>query len=207
MKHIKIVAVLTIMASGVYAQADTLWTRTYGGSDFDKGYSVQQTQDGGFIIVGFTESYGAGGEDVYLIKTDENGDTLWTRTYGGSSDDMGNSVQETTDGGFIIAGYTYSYGAGGSGVYLIRTDSLGDTLWTRTYGGSDDDYGYSVQQCQDGGFIIAGKTESYGAGYYDVYLIRTDSMGDTLWTKTYGGSDDDEGYSVQQCQDGGFIIA
>jgi len=208
MKYIKIIAVLIIMASGVYAQADTLWTRIYGGSDDDEGHSVQQTTDGGFIIAGYTYSYGAGHGDVYLIRTDVNGDTLWTRTYGGDSDDdLGYSVQQTTDGGFIIAGETYSYGAGHDDVYLIRTDENGDTLWTKTYGGSDYDGGYSVQQTTDGGFIIAGYTDSYGAGYDDVYLIRTDENGDTLWTKTYGGDYSDGGSSVQQTTDSGFIIA
>jgi len=189
------------------ANGDTLWTRTYGGSSNDVGRSIQQTQDGGFIIAGYTASYGAGNYDVYLIKTDSSGDTLWTRTYGGSDDDYGYSVEQTQDGGFIIAGNTKSYGAGGYNVYLIKTDANGDTLWTRAYGGSDDDYGYSVQQTQDGGFIIAGWTKSYGAGDKDVYLIKTDANGDTLWTKTYGGWNDDGGYSVQQTTDDGFIIA
>jgi len=189
------------------SSGDTLWTRTYGGSDFDAGYSVQQTSDGGYIIAGYTESFGAGGYDVYLLKTDSSGDTLWTRTYGGSASDWGNSVQQTSDGGYIIAGYTDSFGAGGYDVYLLKTDSSGDTLWTRIYGGIDDDHGRSVQQTSDGGYIIAGYTWSFGAGGYDVYLLKTDSSGDTLWTRTYGGSDQDVGYCVQQTSNGGYIIA
>jgi hypothetical protein len=189
------------------ALGDTLWTRTYGGSNLDEGYSVQQTQDRGYIIAGSTTSFGAGNGDVYLVKTNASGDTLWTRTYGGTSPDSGFSVQQTSEGGYIIAGATSSFGAGGFDVYLVKTDSLGHSLWTKTYGGTADDYGRSVQQTADGGFIIAGTTYSYGAGYSDVYLIKTNAAGDTLWTKTYGGTDFDYGFSVQQTADGGYIIS
>ncbi len=186
---------------------DTLWTRTYGGSSLDQAFSVQQTPDGGYIIAGDTKSCGAGLFDVYLVKTDSCGDTLWTRTHGGSDEDAGLSVQQTSDGGYIVAGLTVSFGAGSVDFYLLKTDSCGDTLWTRTYGGSDWDEGYSVQQTSDGGYIIVGQTESFGAGARDVYLVKTDSSGDTLWTRTYGGSGYDEGFSVRQTSDGGYIIA
>ncbi|MCK4500360.1 T9SS type A sorting domain-containing protein, partial [Candidatus Babeliales bacterium] len=148
-----------------------------------------------------------GSWDVYLIKTNSNGDNLWTKTFGGSEADIGNSVQQTFDGGYIIAGQTDSYGAGGFDVYLIKTNLNGDTLWTKTFGGYDWDVGYSVQQTFDRGYIIAGKTESFSAGGYDAYLIKTDSLGDTLWTRTYGGLDVEEGRSVQVTSDAGCIIA
>ncbi len=186
---------------------DTLWTRTYGGINADWGSSVQQTRDGGYIIIGCTESYGAGANDVYLIKTDYTGDTLWTRTYGGTLGDVGTSVQQASDGGYIVAGYTAFFGVDSFDVYIIKTDSIGDTLWTRTYGGTDIDYGFSIQQTTDNGYIIAGLTQSFGAGNGDVYLIKTDSTGDTLWTRTYGQTWGDLGNSVQQTSDGGYIIA
>ncbi len=191
------------------ASGDTLWERTYGGTDYDIGFSVQQTSDGGYIIAGATSPFSAGTQDVYLIKTDASGDTLWTRTYGGPGDDMGVSVQQTSDGGYIIAGTTNSFGAGEGDVYLIKTDASGDTLWTRTYGGTAYDAAFSVQQTSDGGYIITGQTFSFGAGFFqdDVYLIKTDASGDTLWTKTYGGKSSDSGSSVQQTSDGGYIIA
>jgi hypothetical protein len=188
------------------AAGDTLWTRTYGGPSNDEGYSVQQTTDGGFIVAGFTESFGAGGDDVYLIKTDAQGDTLWTRTYGGTDDDRGNSVRQTVDGGYIIAGWTYSFGAGDSDVYVIKTDAHGDTIWTRTYGGPGLDVGNTVQQTADGGYIIAGTTKSFGVGWSDVWLIKTSASGDTLWTRTYGGPYIDRGNSVQQTTDGGYVV-
>jgi len=154
----------------VFAQApDTLWTRIYGGTNWDYGYSVQQTSDGGYVIVGTTMSIDSG--DVYFIKTDSLGDTLWTKTYGGADDDVGYSVAITSDGGYIIAGYTTHYVGGDKDVWLIKTDSLGDILWTRTYGSVDDDCAYSIKNTLDNGFIIAGTTSN------GVYFIKTDSLG------------------------------
>jgi hypothetical protein len=135
---------------------DTLWTRTYGGSAHDCGFSVQECAGGGFIIAGMTSSFGAGDSDVYLIRTDDNGDTLWTKTFGGSNSDKSYSVQQTQDGGYIVAGYTWSFGAGGWDVYLIKTDANGDTLWIKTCGGLYYEVGFSVQECASGGFIIIG---------------------------------------------------
>ena len=185
---------------------DTLWSRTYGGSSSDYGSSVRQTTDGGYILTGRTSSFSASNYDVYLIKTDSLGDTLWSQTYGGSHYDNGTSVQQTTDGGYIVTGETQSFGAGTGDFYLIKTDSLGDTLWSRTYGGSSFDYGLSVQQTKDKGYIITGGTGSFGAGLDDFYLIKTDSLGDTLWSHTYGGSFIDYGSSIQQTRDGGYIV-
>jgi hypothetical protein len=186
---------------------DTLWTRTYGGAGEDYAFSARQTADSGFIICGTTYSYGAGLSDIYLIKTDAAGDTEWTRTFGGAEHEHGHSVLQTADSGYVICGITHSTGAGGADVWLIRTDSRGDTLWTRTFGGDSGDFGHSVAQTADRGFILCGQTASFGAGNYDAWLIKTDSLGDTLWTRTFGGGSDDVGYSVQPTTDGGYIIA
>ena len=182
------------------------WHRAWGDTMEDGGKSVQQTADSGYIIAGYTGSYGAGGHDVYLIRTNSSGDTLWTRTYGGTSGDAGNWVATTSDAGYVITGYTWSFGAGNSDVYLVKTDAAGDTVWTRAFGGASGDEGYSVQQTIDGGYVVAGVTNSFGAGIADVYLIKTDAAGDTVWTRTYGGTSNDEGYSVQQTADSGYII-
>ncbi len=176
------------------------WEKTYGKG---AGLSIRETTDGGYIISGCTliNDYP---EDTYLIKTNENGDTLWTKTYGGIGTECSFSVQQTMDGGFLITGLSDSYGTS-EDVHLIKTNILGDTLWTKLYGGIYSDMGHSAQQTTDSGYIITGGTNNPGNGY-DVYLIKTNKNGDTLWTKTYGGTDDDRGYSVVQTNDGGYII-
>jgi len=189
------------------AQGDTLWTRTYGGAGEDYAFSVAATRDFGFMVCGWTTSYGAGGTDIYLIKTDARGDTQWTRTYGGAEDESGHTVRQTADGGYIVAGSTLSYGAGDADFYLVRTDEQGDILWTSTYGGDTADLGHSVELTEDGGFIMAGQTSSFGAGNWDAWLVKTDSLGDTLWTQTVGDTGDDRCYSVQKTADRGYIVA
>ncbi len=188
------------------ALAQPQWQRTYGGSAPDAAKSMQPTADGGYIVAGGTFSFGAGSGDVWLIKTDSLGDTAWTRTFGGSELDFGSSVQPTEDGGYVIAGYTESFGAGDGDIWLIKTDSDGDTLWARTYGGVGWEDCGSVRQTSDLGYLVIGSTESYGSGGTDVWLIRTDSLGDTLWTRTYGGTTLDEGYDVLLTSDGGCLV-
>ena len=192
---------------------DSLWTKSFGGTEIDNGTSVQQTTDGGYIITGVTESFGNGNEDVYLIKTDGNGDSLWTKTFGGTGEEYGFSVQQTTDGGYVICGQTLTtdfFGYGNQDVYLIKTDGNGDSLWTRNFGGTGEEYGgYSVQQTTDGGYIITGFFEAdiiSGNNFMEryVFLIKTDSQGDSLWSKTFGGTS--LGYHVEQTTDGGYII-
>ena len=194
------------------ADGDTVWTRTLGGPATDQANGVQQTPDGGFIIAGTTQSFGVGGTDVWLVRTDAEGDTLWTKTYGGPGGDGGNSIQQTSDGGFIVVGNFFSLATGAPDVWQLRTDASGDTLWTKIYNGPyypySFDTGNSVQQIPDGGFIIAGETNGLpDTRNTEMWLIRTDANGDTLWTKTYGGASTDRGYSVQQTSEGGFLLA
>jgi uncharacterized delta-60 repeat protein len=189
------------------ANGNVIWAKTYGGTDYDLAYSVQQTSDGGYIVAGFTFSFGAGYLDIFLIKTDANGNIQWAKTYGGTSNDYAYSVQQTSDGGYILAGWTYSFSASSDDILLIKTDANGDVQWAKTYGGTDSDFAYSVQQTSDGGYILAGLTRSFGAGSDDILLIKTDANGDIIWAKTYGGTNDDLAYSVQQTSDGGYILA
>ena len=188
------------------AVGDTLWTKAHDCGSDDIGYSVAVAHDGGFIIAGETNSIGAGGTDVLLVKTDALGDTIWTRAYGGTGEDMGYSVAPTEDGGYVIVGMTTSYGAGASDVYLIRVSASGDTAWTRTYGGLQNDCGESVALTSDGGFMVAGYTDSFGAVHTDMYLIKTNAVGDTIWTATYGGGSWDYGHAIAATTDSGFVI-
>jgi len=170
---------------------------------------VRQTSDGGYIMAGAKESNpDSDSSDVYLVKTDENGSILWTGTYGGSGDDEGYSVQQTDDGGYIIAGYTTSFGAGGRDVYLIRTDSHGDTLWTGVFGGAGEDVGRAVIELADGTFSFAGTSTSFGNGVDEAYFARVSENGllMTAGTSDCGCSDWIRGYSTLQSFDGSVIL-
>jgi len=186
------------------SNGNKLWDKTFGGINYDGGTSIQQTTDGGYIIAGFTASFGGSGTSIWLIKTNNNGNIILNKTYGGPYWDYGNSVQQTTDGGYIITGLLTT--SGGGDVWLIKTDDSGNKLWDKTFGGSNSDWGWSVQQTTDGGYIITGETWSYGAGDCDVCLIKTDNNGNKIWEKTFGGANSDWGRSVQQTTDGGYII-
>jgi len=203
-----------IWLARVDSSGGTLWTKTYGRTRSD-GYPAtctQPTSEGGYITVTTTMSLGDTTGDIWLVKTNASGDSLWTKTYGGPRAEEGWSVQQTSDGGYIIAGQSYSFGPGTPtypNVYLIKTNASGDTLWTKTFGGARSDYGRSVRQTQDGGYLLAGSTASFGAGGYDVYLIKTNPSGDTLWARTYGGSSEDrcgDFASAQPTSDGGYIV-
>lgn len=298
---------------------DTIWTRTFGGANIDDGTSVVQCPDGGYVVVGSSNSfnaeelfdiyivkvdtngaigwvklYGSGEDDyaanviktidngfaitgtynyypdyslgyyvgdAYLIKTDAVGDTLWTKHYGGSDDDAGQYVAQTRDGGYIIAGYTYSFGPGTvdtSNIYLIKTnifgtiqwqkgidcnhsfdygfwacqeddggytiigdsyfpgrnwdaimlktDSLGNPLWYRTFGDTSQDICFSATKTTNKNYILVGQTSSFGANWIDLYVVKTDSIGNLLWQKKFGGPGIDRGYSVIEASNGGYII-
>jgi hypothetical protein len=149
-----------------------------GGKNDDRGYSIIQTTDGGYVVAGSTESLGAGGKDVYVIKLNGAGNLQWTRTIGGESDDIGNSIIQTTDGGYALAGTTRSFGSGSDDVYVVKLDGSGNIQWTRTIGGGENyDEGYSIIQTTDGGYAVAGFTSSFGAGGSDVYVVKLDGSG------------------------------
>jgi hypothetical protein len=189
------------------ANGNVIWAKTYGGTSWDVARSVQQTSDGGYIVAGYTDSFGAGGPDFFLIKIDANGNISWAKTYGGTYSDWARSVQQTSDGGYIVAGYTLSFGAGYEDIFLIKTDANGNVQWAKTYGGTSGDLAYSVHQTSDGGYIVAGTTGSFGAGGDNFFLIKTDANGNIIWAKTYGGTDWDYASSVHQTSDGGYIVA
>lgn len=241
---------LIILPIFVYAQApDTLWTRHYGGPVTDVARQIKETPEGNFIIVGYRVLPDPDGPRLYLLKTDENGDSIWTHTYINTSYEEGRSVVSLVDGGYLITGYSsgqyavlkvdsmgnvlwhYDLG-GGQGrsieetsdggfiiagfknianfmddIFIAKINNVGELIWSRNYGGVSDERAWDVKETLDGGFIIIGWTESFGAGNSDIYVLKTDSGGDTLWTRTYGYSSDDEGRSIIVKENGGYILA
>lgn len=239
----------------MYAQPDTLWTNTIGGGQEDQGYKVICV-DNDYVIVGYTRSAGAGGSDAYLIKANSAGDTSWTKTFGGTYDDVANSIVQTSDNGFVFTG---SYGTStnfdlwivkvdsagnldwekiydfvgndngrsikqlSDGGYIVcgeakftglnafamivRLDSSGDTLWYHLHDFGGDDELYDVIPTNSGGYLFTGRTTSYGAGNYDLWLVKTNSLGDTSWTKTFGGSQVDFGRSILLTSEQDIVIA
>jgi len=185
------------------------WSRIWGGSGEDAGYFVQETKDGGFIATGSTKSFAMGEELLWLVKTDGNGSLSWDKTFGGfvsSFGDGGWSVNEIDDGGFIITGYTQSQGSGRKDLWLLKTDEQGTRAWDKTFGGSEDDVGMSVLQSRDGGYIVAGRTASFGKGGDDIWLLKTDSLGKEQWNTTFGGKKDDAGFQVVELADGYALV-
>ena len=199
---------IVILAFPVMANSQSLFQRTYGGFALDWANSLQQTPDSGYIVLGTTASFGAGLKDFYLLKLSKTGDTIWTKTYGGSTgDDEGKSVVQTADGGYMIAGTTFSFGAGSSDFYIIKTDGAGSVIWSKTYGGVNAEVCNQLKLCSDNGFLMAGYTSSYGLGTRNNYLIRTNEFGDTLWTKSFHKNNNEQADAVQQTSDGGFVLA
>lgn len=193
-----------LYAIRVDSVGDTLWTKIYQGSGSANGYSVDTTANG-FIIAGSTNSFGAGGNDILLIRIDSSGDTLWTRTYGGSNGEGGTDVIANSEGGYTVAGSTSSFGAGSSDAVVIKTDANGDTLWTRTYGLSQSEGVRAIAQTSDSGYVMVGTTTSFSNGL-DMFIIRINSAGDTLWTKAFEGSTLDEANDIIQTLDGGYAV-
>lgn len=188
------------------SNGDTLWTRMYGKTNDDVGQSVLQTSEGGYIICGYTYTSN-NGDEFYLIRTKTNGDTLWTKTWGGIGGDRLMEIQKTVDGNFIVAGSTTSYGAGDWDCYLAKTDTAGNILWSKTYGNTNENTASSVKPTVDGGYIIAGSTAVPTANGYNVYAVKTNGIGDTLFTKQFSGLGEGDGYFVSQTTDGGFVIS
>lgn len=185
--------------------------KTIGGKGIESGNSVELTADGGFIIAGATNSLGAGGFDVYLLKTDSVGNVIWQKTFGGSGNDYGSSVRQTADGGYIIAGTKGSTGVEGIDVYLIKTDTAGNVIWEKTFGGIGDDIGYEVRKTLDGGYIVAGTCPG-GDGEInpepDAFLLKTDAAGNFSWQKNFGNAQANywaEGHAVEVTSDG-FLL-
>jgi len=188
-----------------------LWRKNYGGSAYDTGCYIRQTADGGYIMCGGTESYTNGpGSDFLIYRVDAAGNKMWRKNLGGYYQDIARSIQPTRDGGFIVVGETYNYVHGTPGddtdFLLYKLDAAGNKLWRKNFGGSSYDSAYEVQCTADGGYVVTGYTYSYSHGGADFLVYRLDAGGNKLWRKNLGTEDRDMAYSIQQTQDGGFIV-
>jgi parallel beta-helix repeat protein len=201
----EILADLT-QATGPLAVPPTEWSRPYGGADTDRAWSVLQTSDGGYLIVGDTYSYGSGSYDFWIVKTDSSGNQQWAKPYGGSASEGARSVARTYDGGYIVAGYIDPPGPDPADVWIVKIDATGNKQWDLQWGGSNRDMAYSVIQSSDGRYIVAGYTMSFGAGNEDAFLLKIDPVLGTSFV-FYGGPNSDVARCVVQTCDGGFAIA
>jgi uncharacterized delta-60 repeat protein len=188
---------------------ELVWEKGFGGSCAYEAYGVLESTDGGYVVAGHVHSCELANRDVLILKFDTNGDLLWRKHYGGSSSEYANAINHTSDGGYIIAGRSRSFGDATSNtdVWVLKLDSDGAIIWQKTFGGDFFDRSYSVEQTADGGYIVAGATQSFGAGSDDMWLTKLDSNGDMEWQKAYGGSDQDIAYSVMQTWDDGYVVA
>lgn len=185
----------------------TLWSKAYGGGSDDSAGPIQQTKDGGYIVAGATSSFGKDGSDFWVLRLDSGGNIEWQKSYGGIGDDRANSIQQTADGGYIVAGASDSFGEGDTDFWVLKLDLIGNIVWQKTYGGAGNDDGPLVQQTTDGGYIVGGTTYSFGSGYDDFWLLSLDSEGIIRWEKTYGGNTFDRLSSLRQTLDGGYVAA
>jgi len=201
------------------------WQKALGGNYGDQANSIQQTTDGGYIIAGYSSSDDGdvsenhGQDDYWIVKLTSAGDIDWQKSFGGSSIDRAYCINQTTEGGYIIAGTTFSNNGdvsmnhGYIDYWIVKLTSAGDIVWQKSLGGSDYDYAYSIQQTIDEGYIVAGYTKSNDGdvtgnhGYGDYWIVKLTSAGDIDWQKSFGGSDFDLANSIQQTTDGGYIIA
>lgn len=191
--------------TGLFSTAQTAakWENVYGQGGIEYGYRVRSCLDQGYIVAGTTSSTGI--SDGYLVRVDSLGLVMWSKYFIGNNVDVLRSLRQLPDSGYILAGYSNSAGHGGYDGWVLRTDKDGDTLWTKYIGTTDWDFFYDVAPTYDGGFILAGGTYGLGEGDEDMYFVKIDANGDTLWTKTYGGIRADEARSV--CETGDSLLA
>ncbi len=193
------------------AAGDTMWTLVYGGPNLEGGNYVMQTADGGYMVSGHTEDFGAEDCDAFLMKLDKNGKYQWLHVYGGIQDDISEGVVELPTGEFVIAGITASYGNADTSsevrhVYFVKTTSTGDLIWYRYYAGKGSEYAYSIATCPNNGFLAVGYSTSFGNGEMDGWLMRLDNNGDTLWTSLYENIGETRYYKIKPTMDNGFIV-
>jgi len=207
MKRRYLVILILFSSINLFAEIETEWMAMFGGSFSDAANSFCITPDNGFVLAGYTNSFGASNSDVYWVKTDPNGNEVWSQTFGGSGWENAKDVCNAVgNDGYVSAGYTTSSASNSFDVLLVNIDSNGDVQWIQVYGGDEFDTAESICQTSDNGYLLCGYTSSFGAGEDDIYLIKTDDNGDSLWTKTIGCERSDMGHSIKPTSDGNYII-
>ncbi len=225
MKKTFFVTLAIIISTNLYAQPNLEWETNLGGINSDAATSIQQTNDGGYIVAGHTASNSGdvggnnGIKDYWIVKLDENGNLVWENNLGGSDWDWATSIKQTADGGYIIAGWSGSNDGdvggnnGGYDYWIIKLDTNGNLVWEKNLGGNDFDIPNSIQQTTDGGYIVAGRSSSINGdvggnnGNTDYWIVKLDTSGNIVWENNLGGSGDDIAESIQQTTDGGYIVA
>jgi hypothetical protein len=183
------------------------WQKTYGGSGSDAVYAVAPTSDGGYVVAGSTTSFSVVSGDFWVLKLDGSGNVLWQWTYGQGADDSARAIVPTSDGGYVVAGYSWPYGAAGNDAWVLKLDASGNITWQKTYGGSTNDYAWAVAPTRDGGYVAAGSTYSFGAGSGDAWVLKLNASGNVTWQKTYGGGGVESARAVVPTSDGGYVVA
>jgi uncharacterized delta-60 repeat protein len=224
-KAIFMLGFVILSASFAHAEPAIEWERSLGGSKSDRAYSIQQTEDGGYIVAGTSASDDGdvsgnhGNLDCWVVKLKSNGELDWQRSLGGSKEDGGRSVKPTKDGGYIIAGYSksddgdVSENHGKLDYWIVKLRANGELDWQRSLGGSRDEFVRDVQQTNDGGYIVAGRSDSNDGdvsgnhGDSDFWIVKLKANGELDWQKALGGSDADNAHAVRQTSDGGYIVA
>jgi len=202
-----ILAGMFLLVFTSFLSLNAQWAVTYGGSENDEANFIQQTSDGGYIVVGETLSFGIGEGDIWILKLSSTGAIEWQRAYGGGDYDYARGIKQTSDDGYIVGGSTFSFGAGEKESWILKLNSAGDIEWQHKYGGDRWDHVSSILQTNDGGYVFVGCTGSFGAGSVDIWILKLSSAGDIEWQETYGGRYDDKSRSIQQTIDGGYIVA
>jgi hypothetical protein len=225
MKKITLIVACVFACGFINAQPAIQWQKCLGGISDDRAYSIQQTSDWGYIIAGSSPSVDGdvtgnhGGLDYWIVKLDSLGALLWQKSFGGTDHEEAYSVSQTADGGYVVAGYTNSNDADVTGnhgawdYWVVKLDNMGTLQWQKSLGGTGFDRAWSIKQTADGGYVVAGTSESIDGdvtgnhGISDYWVVKLDGLGIIQWQKSLGGTGNDEAHSIKQTTDGGYIIA
>lgn len=187
------------------SEEEIIWQKTYGGNNNEELNFILPAENSGYLLVGLTESFGAGSRDIYLLKIDENGNELWSKTYGGFNQEGGNQIIATDDDNYLLFGFTQTFGAGDRDFYLLKINPQGDVIWTKTYGSSNYEESQEIVKAENGGYLLFGHSAAFDLNH-DMYAVKINEDGDIIWGETYGSNAHDGGEAALQDNDGNFLL-